>query len=217
MRIRLDDQLERLNHELVGMGVLCESAIATAAKALLDGDMSLAREAIALEKDIDQMEREIENLCLKILLQQQPVAKDLRLVSAALKMITDMERIGDQAADIAEIVQMGNITIPNHFLNIGEMSKATIHMVTESINAFVHRNLQLAQDVIDYDDVVDGYFETLKMELIELIAADKKNGEYALDILMIAKYFERIGDHATNIAEWVAFSITGKHEKEGTL
>ncbi len=217
MRNRLDDQLERLNHELVGMGVLCESAIATAAKALLDGDMSLAREAIAMEKDIDQKEREIENLCLKLLLQQQPVAKDLRLISAALKMITDMERIGDQAADIAEIVMMANITVPNHFLHIGEMSKATIRMVTESIDAFVQRNVQLARDVIDYDDVVDGYFATLKLELIELIGKDTKNGEYALDILMIAKYFERIGDHATNIAEWVEFSITGRREKEGTL
>lgn len=214
MRNRFDAQLEALNTQLISMGALCESAIANAAKALLDGDIELANKAIEADQEIDQKERDIEGLCLKLLLQQQPVARDLRQVSSALKMITDMERIGDQASDISEIVKMAHITASGSALHIGEMARATIKMVTESIDAFVRRNLKIAQDVIAYDDVVDGLFNRVKNELIEYISQNPKDGEFAVDLLMIAKYFERIGDHATNIAEWVEFSITGSHKGE---
>lgn len=214
MRNRFDEQLAQLNKELIQMGALCESAIATAAKALLDGDPEIAKKAVAEDERIDQKEREIESLCLKLLLQQQPVAKDLRQISSALKMITDMERIGDQAADIAEIIMMGSLNATGSALHIGQMARATIKMVTESVEAYVRRDLQLARDVIAYDDEVDGLFDRVKGELIALIGEDAANGEFAIDILMIAKYFERIGDHATNIAEWVEFSITGTHKGE---
>ena len=214
MRSRFDEQLALLNKDLIEMGAMCEEVIALAAKALLDGDPTLAAKVAPLDTEIDQMERDIESMCLKLLLQQQPVAKDLRLISAALKMITDMERIGDQAADIAEIVLVGDITAESNAVHIGEMGRATIQMVTESIDAFVRRDLDLAQSVIAFDDVVDALFNRVKAELIQLINTDIKNGEYAIDLLMIAKYFERIGDHATNIAEWVEFSITGTHRRE---
>ncbi|HEY8349494.1 MAG TPA: phosphate signaling complex protein PhoU [Clostridia bacterium] len=200
---------------MIQMGALCESAIANAAKALTDGDMELARKAMEADADIDRKEREIENLCLKLLLRQQPVARDLRQISSALKMITDMERIGDQAADISEITLLANNRASganrdstNH---VAEMAKATIKMVTESIDAYVRQDLELARVVIDYDDVVDDLFNKVKEDIIRLINEDTANGEYAIDMMMIAKYFERIGDHATNIAEWVEFSITGRH------
>lgn len=222
MRSRFDNQLSLLNTELIEMGSLCETVIADAAKALVQGDLELAQKTIEADKRIDQKERDIEALCLKLLLQQQPVARDLRLISAALKMITDMERIGDQAADISEIVLVTDLSIPHNFEHIKDMADATIKMVTESIDAFVERDLVLAKEVIDYDDIVDNLFDGIKMEVIDSIAAarnqqtDNENNEKrtsgAIDILMIAKYFERIGDHATNIAEWVEFSITGKHD-----
>jgi phosphate transport system protein len=193
------------------MGALCEDAIACAVKALLNSDMKLAKSAMNKEKEIDQKERDIETLCMKLLLQQQPVAKDLRLISSALKMITDMERIGDQAADIAEVVTFIDLSESISSVHISDMAVAVIHMVTQSIDAFVKRDLKLANDVIAYDDVVDGLFMKTKKDLIDLIASDIKNGEKALDILMIAKYLERIGDHAALIAEWVVFSITGTH------
>lgn len=211
MRIKFDEQLELLNAELIAMGALCESAIANAAKALLDGNTALAQKTSSFESEIDRKERDIESLCLKLLLQQQPVASDLRQISSALKMITDMERIGDQAADISEIVEMANITASNSHLHIGKMAEATIKMVTQSVEAYVQHDLELARKVIDYDDVVDGLFNQVKTELVELIGKDSSAGEYAIDLLMIAKYFERIGDHATNIAEWVEFSIIGRH------
>lgn len=217
MRSKFDEQLELLNNELIVMGALCENAIASAAKALLDGDEALANHAIAVEEEINQKEREIESLCLKLLLKQQPVARDLRLISAALKMITDMERVGDQAADISEIVTLANIKTTDSTLHIDEMAEATIKMVSESIDAFVRRDLKLTREVIEYDDVVDDLFNKVKEELIELIARSPERGEYAVDLLMIAKYFERIGDHATNIAEWVEFSITGVHKGEASL
>ncbi len=211
MRLVFDDQLGMLNTHLIELGALCENAIACAAKSLIENDKTLAKKAIEVDKNIDRMERDIESLCLKLLLQQQPVARDLRLISAALKMITDMERIGDQASDIAEIVLIADVFNKENTVHIGEMSKATIKMVTDSINAFVRRDLELAQSVIQYDDVVDKLFDDIRHELVSQINTDIHNGEYAVDVLMIAKYFERIGDHATNIAEWVEFSITGKH------
>ncbi len=211
MRSKFDEQLAELNEELIRMGALCENVIAMSAKALLDGDMELANKAAEYDSEIDQKERDIETLCMKLILQQQPVARDLRTISAALKMITDMERIGDQSADIAEIVTMAHITASDETLHIGEMARAVIKMVTESIDAFVKRDVALAHSVIAYDDVVDGLFDAVKRALTERFQAGGEM-EYALDLLMIAKYFERIGDHATNIAEWVLYSVTGNKE-----
>lgn len=214
MRSRFDEQLKLLNKELIEMGAMCEEVIALAAKALLDGDGSLAERVEPLDTEIDQMERDIEAMCLKLLLQQQPVARDLRQISAALKMITDMERIGDQAADIAEIIMFLNGRSCENCAVIGEMGRATIKMVTDSVDAFVRRDTGLAESVVRYDDIVDDYFLKVKTALISLIAEKPDDGEYALDLLMIAKYFERIGDHAVNIAEWVVFSVTGVHKGE---
>ena len=214
MRNRFDEQLEALNNSLIRMGALCESAIANATKALLDGDRALARRAVEVDGEIDQAEREVESLCLKLLLQQQPVARDLRQISSALKMITDMERIGDQASDISEMVLSVELNPAAHALHIGEMARATIGMVTDSIDAYVRRDLALARRVIEEDDVVDNLFITVKNELLAGLQADPQDGEASLDLLMIAKYYERIGDHATNIAEWVEFSITGIHKGE---
>ena len=216
MRSRFDQQLALLNRTLIEMGALCEEVIALAAKALLTGDVSLAEKVAPLDREIDQKERSIESQCLKLLLQQQPVARDLRQISAALKMITDMERIGDQAEDIAEIV----CTVPRHGPEtmdiVRKMATSAIQMVTESIEAFVKSDIMLARKVVSDDDIVDGCFDQVKKALIARIAADPGDGEYAVDLLMIAKYFERIGDHATNIAEWVIFSVTGAHG-EGQL
>lgn len=211
MRARFDGQLAELNTELIKMGSLCENIIAMSAKALLDGDIALAKQTAELESEIDRKERDIETCCMKLLLHQQPVARDLRLISSALKMITDMERIGDQSADIAEIVTMARITASDETLHIGEMARAVIRMVTESVDAFVKRDVERARATIACDDVVDGLFDEVKTAIAERF---KSGGdmEYALDLLMIAKYFERIGDHATNIAEWVIYSATGKRE-----
>ena len=203
MRLKFDEQLALLNEELITMGALCENAIATSSKALTSGDFELAAGVRVLSEQINQKEKDIQNLCLKLLLQQQPVAKDLRAISSALKMITDMERIGDQSADIAEII--------NTF-NISDMAQAAIKMVTESIDAFVKKDIDIARSVIEYDDVVDGYFDKIKSMLIEKFSKPETDGEYALDLLMITKYYERIADHAVNIAGWVLFSITGLME-----
>ncbi|MCL2169210.1 MAG: phosphate signaling complex protein PhoU [Defluviitaleaceae bacterium] len=211
MRSKFDRQLVQLNDMLQDMGAHIERAIAMVKQALLDSDVGIANKIIELEDDIDQKEKEIEALCLKLLLQQQPVAKDLRLVSAALKMITDMERIGDQATDISEIVVEGAI-IPDSIKKeqFAQMADATIEMVSKSIAAFVEQDLQIAKYVIKRDDKVDDLFDDIKKSLIDLIHADSENGEQAISLLMIAKYFERIGDHAVNIAKWARFSITGR-------
>ena len=214
MRNRFDQQLEKLNVELVTMGALCEDALTYAIRALFDRESDMAERAEEAEKQIDQMEREIEAICMRLLLQQQPVARDLRVISSALKMIGDMERIGDQAADIAEIVKyLKEDDVPN-LRHLREMSDFAAGMVTASINSFVRQDLDLAKKVILDDDVVDGYFEKVKETLIGLIADGDIDGAFLLDILMIAKYIERIGDHATNIAEWVVYSITGEHPEE---
>ena len=213
MRNRFDEQLELLNKKMTEMGAECESIIALAAEALLSGNTDDAKKAMGQGHSIDQMEREIENICLKLLLQQQPVARDLRVISAALKMITDMERIGDQAEDIAEIIVFLDGRTGAECHGIRKMAEATIKMVTDSIDAYVRGDLKLAEEVCKYDDVVDNDFSQIKKTLIEMIAENPLDGEYALDILMIAKYFERIGDHAVNIAEWVGFSVTGVHKK----
>ena len=211
MRSRFDQQLSLLNRALIEMGALCEEVIALAAKAVLTGAGSLAEKVAPLDREIDQKEREIESQCLKLLLQQQPVARDLRLISAALKMITDMERIGDQAEDIAEIVRTVQGHGPETMDIVRKMATATIQMVTESIEAYVKSDIMLAKKVVSDDDTVDACFDQVKSALIACVAADPADGEYAVDLLMIAKYCERIGDHATNIAEWVIFSVTGAH------
>lgn len=213
MRIRFDQQLEQLNIELIKMGALCETAITKANEALLNesNNEECVTEVLAVEEEINQKERDIESLCMKLLLQQQPVARDLRQISSALKMISDMERIGDQAADIAEISKYVQVRQNAGKIHIGDMAKATSKMVTESIDSYVNRDLKMAQEVVKYDDVVDDLFREVKRELIELVISDSQNGEYYMDLIMVAKYFERIGDHAENIAQWVEFSITGRH------
>lgn len=207
-------QLSVLNSKLIEMGELCENAIQSSVKALLDGNTAAAKAAALLDDEIDHKEREIESICLKLILSQQPVAGDLRQISSALKMITDMERIGDQAADIAEIVPHLKGHTPAECVGIKNMSEEVIKMVTSSIDAYVKKDIELAQRVIKNDDIVDDYFLKIKSSLVDVISEKKQDGEYAIDLLMIAKYFERIGDHATNIAEWVEFSITGVHKGE---
>ena len=193
---------------------MCEEVIALASRALTEGDKALAAKVAPVDAEIDEKERSIESLCLKLLLQQQPVARDLRQISAALKMISDMERIGDQARDIAEMLEYVVQYKFESRVHIGDMARASIKMVTDSLDAFVRRDLTLAWSVIEYDDVVDRLFDECKQDLIAEIAQNPTDGERVLDVLMIAKYLERIGDHATNIAEWVEFSITGTHKSE---
>ena len=213
MRNKFDRQLQILDEQLIHMGELCESAIANATKALSDGSMEQAKAVINADAEIDEMEKDIEKLCLKLLLQQQPVARDLRQISAALKMITDMERIGDQASDIAEILISGeNQSIVAHSYLV-EMASKTSEMVKKSVQAFVEKDLELTRKVILADNAVDELFDQIKEELILILGKEKNQGSEAIDMLMIAKYLERIGDHATNIAEWVEFSITGVHRK----
>lgn len=214
MRSKFDQQLALLNREMIEMGALCEEIISDVLRALLQKDSTFLNEIPSLGAEIDRKERAIETLCLKLLLQQQPVAKDLRQISAALKMITDMERIGDQAEDIAEITPFVSNRPPAIDTLLHKMAESSIKMVTESVDAFVEQNIDLAEKVLIDDDVVDNYFASIKQELIHEIIEHTNDGECYIDLLMIAKYFERIADHATNIAEWVVFSVTGIH-KEG--
>ena len=213
MRSRFDQQLMQLNEMLVQTGELCEQAISQTMVALSSSSDEIVREVIRADAHIDQMERDIEHLCLKLLLQQQPVAGDLRQVSAALKMITDMERIGDQAADIAEIVKSTDMSLVRGFPKIPQMAAKTSEMVHDAVRSFVDRDLALATATQAADDAVDRMFDEVATEMIEFIVhADAADAQKAIDVIMIAKYLERIGDHATNIAEWVDFSITGVHD-----
>jgi len=215
MRNKFDLELEALNNELIEMGILIENAIERSVEALIKQSLDLAEQTLEIERDIDEKERKIEQHCLRLLLQQQPVATDLRLISTALKIITDMERIGDQAADIAQItIRMVGQEYIKNLCDIQKMAQETINMVKNIIDAFVARDTNAAAAVIAYDDVVDDLFNVVKEELIELIRQDPNNGEQAVDLLMIAKYFERIGDHAVNIAQWVVFAISGYHPKK---
>ncbi|MPM32842.1 Phosphate-specific transport system accessory protein PhoU [bioreactor metagenome] len=214
MRKQFEYRLEELNLRLIKMGALCETAIARAVRALLNQDTELAQQVVEGDKEINHYEKEIESMCLKLLLQQQPVASDLRIISAALKMITDMERIGDQAEEIADIVTKADLSSTINSLHLKDMAMSAIKMVNESIDAFVKRDLTLAKAVILSDDIVDQQFITIRSELVRLIREDLRDPALAIDILMIAKYLERIADHATNIAEWVEFSITGVHKEE---
>lgn len=218
MRNRFDMQLQLLDEQLTHMGELCEIAIAKATKALAEGNLEQARAIMAADEEIDQMEKDIERLCLKLLLQQQPVAKDLRRISAALKMITDMERIGDQTADIAEIVISSGYDTPTDIKEVGDMAAAASQMVRDSVTAYVTKDLELAKNVMEADDYVDRLFDTIRDELVEYIKADRgENGMRVFDLIMVTKYLERIGDHATNIAEWVEFSITGVHKNGASV
>ena len=204
MRNKFDEQLDNLNNELIKMGKLCEQAISGAIKITMEDDHEeLKREVLETDSEIDKKERDIESICMKLLLRQQPVARDLRVISSALKMISDMERIGDQASDIVELAQ--------YITHLSDMANEVIKMVTKSIKSFVKKDIEMARNVIVYDDVVDNYFEEIKKELIRIISSGESDGEEFIDILMIAKYLERIGDHATNIAEWVEYSILGYH------
>lgn len=218
MRVKFDQQLEHLNVMLIEMGALCEEAITYAVKALETGSEEMRQKTLSTDEIIDDREREIETVCLKLLLQQQPVASDLRLISSALKMISDMERIGDQAYDIAEITKSIKPGREKLFEDdISLMAKTAIQMVTGSIDSFVKKDLELAESIILEDDKVDSLFVKIKDELIESISGDISCGEYFVDILMIAKYLERISDHAVNIAEWVIFSVTGRHVNEAVI
>ena len=212
MRDFFQEQLNELKRELTIMGSNCEEIIALASRALTDMDAELVRKVTTIGAQIDENERTVETICMKLLLRQQPVARDLRQISAAMKMITDMERIGDQAEDIVEIIPFMNAHPDEKFPKIREMAKAAQSMVTEAVDAYVKQDLELAKKVMAYDDVVDDYFAQIKSGIVDIVAADPSQGEYALDLLMIAKYFERIGDHCTNIAEWVEFSVTGVHK-----
>ncbi len=215
MRTNFEHQLRELNLEMLKMAGEVEEIINMAIKALIEKDITLAQKAIAYDYQINESESRIERLCLKLLLQQQPVAGDLRKISSALKMITDMERIGDQAADIAElIIRLAPQEYTSNLTHIRAMAEETKNMVTNSINAYVNLETATAEQVIESDDVVDALFNREKQSLIDLISQNSDIGEQAIDLFMIAKYFERIGDHAVNIAEWVVFSITGVHKNE---
>ena len=212
MRKNFDSQLEMLSSDLITMGALCEEAIYCSSKALLEHDEAQVQKVFETDRQIDEKEREIEGKSMRLLLQQQPVAKDLRTISAALRMISDMERIGDQAQDIANMAEFVKVQEIAHKIHIGEMAEAAIKMVTGSIDSFVKRDLEAAKEVVKSDDIVDNLFLKVKGELPELMQKDAKNAEYYIDLIMIAKYLERIGDHAENIAQWVEYSITGVHE-----
>lgn len=213
MRIHFDEQLEQLNREIINMGSLVEQAIGMAIEALIKQDVNKAHEAMESDEEIDAKEKTIENLCLRLLLQQQPVARDLRVISAALKMITDMERIGDHATDISELaLVLSDLPHIEQLTHIERMAKETMVMLIQGLEAYVERNYDKAEEVISHDDIIDNLFVQVKQELIDIIQKDSNCANQAADLLMVAKYFERIGDHATNIAEWAIFSITGKHE-----
>lgn len=211
MREYYTAQLETLNTNMIQMGALCEDAISAAIQSLLEDDRTIAKKVTDTELEIDQMERDIERQCMRLLLMQQPVATDLRVVSSALRMIADLERIGDQAFDIADITKSGSFQGFSGKVHIKEMAKAAIHMVTDSVDSYVKQDVQLAKRVTEEDDVVDELFLKVRRELAKLIHTDQNASEQALDLLMIAKYLERIGDHAVNVSEWVIYSVTGKH------
>ena len=211
MREYYTAQLETLNTNMIQMGALCEDAISAAIQSLLEDDRTIAKKVADTELEIDQMERDIERQCMRLLLMQQPVATDLRVVSSALRMIADLERIGDQAFDIADITKSGSFQGFSGKVHIMEMAKAAIHMVTDSVDSYVKQDVQLAKRVTEEDDVVDELFLKVRRELVKLIHTDQNASEQALDLLMIAKYLERIGDLAVNVSEWVIYSVTGKH------
>lgn len=211
MRELYTEKLTQLKNEVLELGMLCEQAIMKTYRLLISDELreEQVKEIDALEKEIDTKEHSVEAICIQLLLRQQPVATDLRRISAALKMVTDMERIGDQATDIAEIMETGSIDVPVKGVRITEMAEFTMNMVNKSVEAYINRNLELAREVIASDDILDDLFLEVRKSLN--INAGDFSSDQVLDLLMIAKYYERIGDHATNIAEWAEFSLTGKH------
>ncbi len=213
MREYYESQLATLNTEMIQMGALCEDAISGAIQALLEDNKSLAEKVGNIEMQVDQYERDIERLCMRLLLMQQPVATDLRVVSSALKMISDLERIGDQAFDISDITKHVSFREYESKVHIKEMAKAAIGMVTDSVDSYVKKDVDLAKKVAKADDQVDALFLKVREELVALVRTNRDMAEGALDLLMIAKYLERIGDHAVNVAEWVIYAITGDHVK----
>ncbi|MCL2351864.1 MAG: phosphate signaling complex protein PhoU [Firmicutes bacterium] len=213
MRTRYENQLAQLNEALIEMGKMVEKAIEDAIKAMVDQDVELAKSTIEYDEEVDNMEKEIESLCLKLILQQQPVARDLRLISCALKMITDLERIGDHAEDISELtILLAGEAYVKELEHIPQMAEEACKMVNQSVEAFVKMDLELARAVMKYDDKVDDLFDSVRNELVEYIKTNSERSDQAVDLIMIAKYFERIGDHAKNVAEWVEFSLTGSHK-----
>lgn len=208
MRSKFDEQLLELNKEMIHMGRKIVQSIALAIKALTNDDERLAKSIMEGDVEIDHLQKKIENICFNLLIQQQPVASDLRTVTAAMKMVTDMERIGDHAADISEMtILMGKNSQIERITHINKMASETMFMLNSSIEAYVEKNREKADEVITHDDVVDELFDESKKDIIRLILDNPNEGEEAADLLMIAKYFERIGDHATNIAEWVIYSL----------
>ena len=217
MRDRYEEQLRLLNKELMEMGALCERSIACAVKYLTENTPEMKQNAEECEKQIDHMERDIESLCMRLLMHEQPLATDFRLITAALKMISDMERIGDHAEDIVEIggyIANIDMQLREH---ISEMAKSAVDMLTASINSYIQRDAELARNVILMDDTVDEFFIQIKQNLISVTCNEKEKAESVLDLLMIAKYFERIGDHAENIAEWVIYAVTGTFFRNGKI
>lgn len=212
MREEFEKQLETLNVELIKMGALCERIIVGTTKALFDGNADYVNKSHATEEEIDKSEREIEHICMSLILKHQPVASDLRNVSAALKMVSDMERIGDQCADISDMIRFTKDHNMNTYQNLRDMSEAAKKMVADAVNSYVKKDVELARQVMENDDIVDGLFDAVKKNLITEIAKKPDDGEFYIDVIMIAKYYERIGDHATNIAEWVCYSITGEYK-----
>ena len=212
MRSRYDEELKNLHGALIDMGAMIESAISGAITALENRDVQKAKDIIAYDEEIDAQERLIEEMCMKLLLRQQPVARDLRMISTALKLITDMERIGDHAADISELAIMLRDLPQMNSNSLREMAVQTSTMLISSVEAYVEQDEEKARAVIRQDDVVDDLFVTVKSEMIEAIRQNSDFSEAAADLLMAAKYFERIGDHATNIAEWTVYAFTGRHE-----
>ena len=210
MRSMFDQQLKTLNEEMLYMGGLCEDTIQQTIEALMSGDVKKARDLNNMMSQLTQQERSIENICLKLLMQQQPVARDLRTISSSLKMVTDMERIGIQACEVAEIIAAGNVVRATDKVDFQELSDEVSHMVQMAMTAYDKKNLELADEVIKYDDVVDKLFCDIRGDLIKQLKDDTNDAECFIDMLMIDKYFERIGDHAVNIASWVEFSITGE-------
>ena len=215
MRSKFEEQLKLLNEEMMHMGSIIEECIQKAVEALIRHDLELAKKVMANDHLVDEQQKVIESICFQLLMQQQPVAKDLRMITAAMKMVTDMERIGDQAADICEItIRLYNQTYIKRLEHINQMATETMLMLIQSIEAYVEKDVEKAKKVIDHDDVVDDLFNKVKSDLITMIHKDPDCGEQAVDLLMVAKYFERIGDHTTNIGEWVIFSLDNKVQKE---
>lgn len=215
MRSKFDEQLAELNREMIDMGIMIEKSIARAVEALSKKDEELAEKIMEEDTLVDRAQKRIENICFDLLIQQQPVAKDLRTITAAMKMVTDMERIGDHAADISEMtIFMGKDNSVERFEHINKMATETVLMLNHSIEAYVERDKEKAKEVIDHDDIVDALFAEAKEDIIQLILDKPNAGEEATDLLMVAKYFERIGDHATNIAEWVIYSLKKTEEDQ---